>query len=58
MVQEIGDRSERLRDLNCKFGFLLETNFIVTGEVDPEQLLNQCCHLALAFEGDLDGSNL
>ena len=59
LVQEIRDRSKRLRDLNSKFGFLLDVQSLITSDVvNEDYLLPHCADFALAYEGDVDGSSL
>lgn len=59
LVQEIQNRSKRLRDLNSKFGFLLDVHSLITSDdVSEDYLLVHCADFALAYEGDVDGSSL
>jgi hypothetical protein len=58
LAQEIDDRSERLRDLNSCFGFLLDINSLLSSDHEPEDLFHQCADFGLEYEGDVNGTSL
>jgi uncharacterized protein YeeX (DUF496 family) len=58
LIQEINDRSKRLEDLHHQFGFLLNVNSLISGDMEPEQLLHSCAHFGSVYEGDVNGSSL
>ena len=55
--QEITTRFIRVKDLNSKFGFLLDVHNLVKSE-DLKTLRQNCIHLAKFYDTDVDGKEL
>lgn len=55
--QELNSRFNRLKDLNCKFGFLLDIKNLLTDE-NLEVLRQSCIDLENFYDTDVDGKEL
>ena len=55
--QELQERSIRLQELNSKFGFLLNVQSLINGNVESD-LVHQCADFGVVYEGDVNGAAL
>jgi hypothetical protein len=65
LVSEMTDRFSRLRDLNTKFGFLLDTKSLLLQHEVPDEagdkdgeLRSQCLHFGETYSSDVNGNEL
>ena len=57
LCQELQERSIRLQELNSKFGFLLNVQSLINGNVESD-LVHQCADFGVVYEGDVNGAAL
>ena len=57
LCQELQERSIRLQELNSKFGFLLNVQSLINGNVESD-LVHQCADFSVVYEGDVNGAAL
>ena len=57
LCQELQERSIRLQELNSKFGFLLNVQSLINGDVESD-LVHQCADFGVVYEGDVNGAAL
>ncbi|KAL5517613.1 hypothetical protein EMCRGX_G003195 [Ephydatia muelleri] len=57
LCQELQERSIQLQELNSKFGFLLNVQSLINGDVESD-LVHQCADFGVVYEGDVNGAAL
>lgn len=60
LMAEINERTERLYDLDCRFGFLLDMNVLIGSDEEEKvaQLKENCIRVGKFYNDDLDGTEL
>ena len=58
LISEITNRFSRLRDLDSRFGFLLDIKTIIFDDSKENRLEEKCSNLAKCYPGDIEGHEL
>lgn len=58
LQQEISRRFLRLKDLNTKFGFLLDTKTLLSSKTDVDALRKNCSDFGQFYDTDINGQDL